>query len=141
PSAARSGTARAERSLRARRDRSRERFEAEAGEREAHRAAPVGADAGLSAHRARLDPLRVAADLGAGTGALTGTIAPFVRKVIAVDESAAMLAAARRRLEGAANVELRAGALEALPLENAEADVALLLLVLHHAVDPAAVLA
>ena len=90
---------------------------------------------------ALFDSSWVVADLGAGTGALTSAVAPFVSKVIAVDESRAMLDAARERLKGATNVELREGELEELPLRDAEADVALLLLVLHHAVDPATVLA
>jgi ArsR family transcriptional regulator len=58
-----------------------------------------------------------------------------------VDESAAMLGAARKRLGGFANVELRDGSLENLPLPDAALDVALLSLVLHFVIDPAAVLA
>ena len=140
-SAARADTARADRILGARRERSREFFDSEAGKWDALRTELFGANAGLSALPALFDSDWVVADLGAGTGALSGAIAPFVAKVIAVDESRAMLDAARQRLDGTRNVELRAGALEALPLDDAEADVALLLLVLHHAVDPAAVLA
>jgi ArsR family transcriptional regulator len=58
-----------------------------------------------------------------------------------VDQSKAMLAAARRRLGGLDNVELRQGDLEALPVEDGELDAAALYLVLHYAVEPARVLA
>src|SRR5690606_41626979 len=41
-----------------------------------------------------------------------------------------------RRLEQAGNVELRAGALESLPIEDGALDAAVLMLVLHHLADP-----
>jgi ArsR family transcriptional regulator len=63
-------------------------------------------------------------------------VAPFVRKVIAVDRSAEMLKAAQARLEGREEVEFRLGDMEALPLADGELDVALLALVLHYLVDP-----
>ncbi len=81
------------------------------------------------------------ADLGCGTGGISQSLAPFVDEVIAVDESAAMLTAARKRLDGVENVDIRNGRLEALPLEDQEVDVALLFLVLHYVVDPGAVVA
>ena len=52
-----------------------------------------------------------------------------------------MLQAARRRLRDCANVEVRRGELEALPIDDATLDAATLLLVLHHLPDPAAALA
>ena len=61
------------------------------------------------------------------------------RSVIAVDESSAMLAAARKRVGHHDNVELRSGRLEDLPIDDASLDVAVLSLVLHFVVDPAAV--
>ena len=83
-----------------------------------------------------IDPTLVVGDLGCGTGQLTETIAPYVRRVIAVDGSPDMLDAARRRLADATNVELRQGELEALPLEAGELDAAMLSLVLHYSPDP-----
>ena len=80
-------------------------------------------------------------DLGCGTGQLGEALAPFVRRVVAVDSSRAMLAAARKRLERLPNVELRQGELEALPIDDGELDAAMLFLVLHYTVDPARVLA
>lgn len=90
---------------------------------------------------ALLDPSLVVGDLGCGTGQLTETIAPYVRKVVAVDGSTEMLDAARQRLEGARNVELRQGDLEGLPLDNGELDAAMLSLVLHYSPAPARALA
>ena len=83
-----------------------------------------------------IDPTLVVGDLGCGTGQLTETIAPYVRRVIAVDGSPDMLDTARRRLAEATNVELRQGDLEALPLEAGELDAAMLSLVLHYSPDP-----
>ena len=80
------------------------------------------------------------ADLGCGTGAVSQALAPFVEQVIAVDESNAMLSAARKRLHGTENVDIRNGRLEALPLADGEVDVALLFLVLHYATDPVKVI-
>jgi ArsR family transcriptional regulator len=88
-----------------------------------------------------IDEEWVVGDLGCGTGAVSEVLAPLVRRVIGVDGSAPMLDEARRRLEGRANVELRQGELEALPLEDGCLDAATLMLVLHHLPDPAAVLA
>jgi ArsR family transcriptional regulator len=64
-----------------------------------------------------------------------------VRQVIAVDESAAMLQAARRRVRGLGNVEVRRGSLEALPIDDASLDAATCVLVLHHLPAPEAALA
>ena len=88
-----------------------------------------------------LDADWVVGDLGCGTGQMAETLAPFVRQVIAVETSRAMLAAARRRLDGVANVELRRGELEALPIDDGVLDAAVICLVLHHVAEPAAVLA
>mgnify|MGYP002352752300 CR=1 FL=1 len=88
-----------------------------------------------------LDETWVVGDLGCGTGAVSATLSGAVGRVIAVDASRAMLAAAKKRLAGQDNVELRAGELEALPVEDGELDAALMVLVLHHLPSPAAALA
>ena len=87
-----------------------------------------------------LDESWKVADLGCGTGAISQALAPFVDEVIGVDESNAMLSAARKRLHGTDNVDIRHGRLEALPLSDGEVDVALLFLVLHYATDPVRVI-
>jgi ubiquinone/menaquinone biosynthesis C-methylase UbiE len=80
-------------------------------------------------------------DLGCGTGQVTAALAPFVAKVIAVDRSAEMLQAARRRVRDFENVEIRRGELESLPISDGLLDAATLLLVLHHLPNPAEALA
>ena len=84
-----------------------------------------------------IDPTLVVGDLGCGTGQLTETVAPYVRQVVAVDSSNDMLEAARQRLGGARNVDLRQGELESLPIKNGELDAAMLSLVLHYSPSPA----
>jgi SAM-dependent methyltransferase len=90
---------------------------------------------------ALLEPDWCVGDLGCGTGQLAGVLAPYVRRVVAIESSAAMLEAARARLIDSANVELHRGDLQALPLDDGTLDVALLYLVLHHVPEPGAVLA
>lgn len=80
-------------------------------------------------------------DLGCGTGELLARLAPVVGRVIGVDQEGAMLEAARRRLADAPAVDLVEADLAALPLDDACADAALCVLVLHHIPDPAAALA
>jgi ArsR family transcriptional regulator len=84
-----------------------------------------------------IDPTLIVGDLGCGTGQLSETVAPYVRRVISVDGSTDMLDAARLRLGGAKNVELRQGELESLPIDSGELDVAMLSLVLHYSPSPA----
>ena len=84
-----------------------------------------------------IDPTLTVGDLGCGTGQLTETVAPDVRRVIAVDGSTEMLDAARRRLVDLRNVDIRRGELEALPINDRELDAALLSLVLHYSPEPA----
>ncbi len=88
-----------------------------------------------------LDPAWTVVDLGCGTGEAAELLAPCVARVIAVDRERSMLDAARKRLSERRNVEFRQGALESLPLKDGEADVAVMMLVLHHVPDPGAALA
>jgi ArsR family transcriptional regulator len=83
-----------------------------------------------------LDESWTVGDLGAGTGTVAAALAPCVARVIAVDNSGAMLQAARRRLQRFANVELRRGELEDLPIEDRSLDAATLILVLPYLVQP-----
>ncbi len=77
-------------------------------------------------------------DLGCGTGNAAEVLAPCVSRVIAVDQSEAMLSAARKRLAGSTNVEFVVGDLERLPLADASVDAAVCVLVLHHIPHPEA---
>ncbi|MFG0282946.1 MAG: ArsR/SmtB family transcription factor [Phycisphaerales bacterium JB039] len=75
------------------------------------------------------------ADLGCGAGNVAELLAPVVRRVIAVDQSPAMLEAARQRLGEAPNVDVREGDLLALPIEDQAVDAAIFALALHHVPD------
>jgi SAM-dependent methyltransferase len=88
-----------------------------------------------------LDARWTVGDLGCGAGQLAEAMAPFVKRVVAVDESPAMLRASRARLATRPNVEVREGTLESLPVEGGELDVAILSLVLHYVADPPLALA
>jgi ubiquinone/menaquinone biosynthesis C-methylase UbiE len=95
----------------------------------------------LHALVALLEPSLAVGDLGCGTGPLTELLAPHVARVIGVDGSTDMLQAAKSRLKGAEGVDFRLGTLEALPIDDAELDVAVMALVLHHVPEPARALA
>lgn len=122
-----------------RRTRSQEFFRSEAGKWDRLRDDLFGDGFFLGALAALLDKRWAIGDLGCGTGRVTETIAPFVGEVIAVDASTAMLRAARKRLAGLDNVDLRRGELESLPVESGLLDAATLVLVLHHVPEPARV--
>jgi ArsR family transcriptional regulator len=121
--------------------RSREFFATSAGQWDRLRSELFGARAELGALPALLDDTWAVGDLGCGTGQVAASLAPFVRRVVAVDGSAPMLTAARKRLEPFRNVEIRRGELEALPLDDGSLDAAVLSLALHLAPEPARVLA
>lgn len=88
----------------------------------------------------RMHPGMIAADLGCGPGELLERLAGSARQAIGVDSSPRMLELAGARLAGRANVSLRLGELEHLPLREGEVQAATLSLVLHHVSDPLAVL-
>jgi ArsR family transcriptional regulator len=126
--------------LMARQAKSQEFFESAAGQWDKLRQDLFGRGSHLQALPALLDPDWIVGDLACGTGELTAALAPFVRRVIAVDRSGDMLQAAARRLTDVPNADVRKGELEALPLEDRELDAATLMLVLHHLPDPLAAL-
>ncbi|MFO7892229.1 MAG: metalloregulator ArsR/SmtB family transcription factor [Longimicrobiales bacterium] len=141
PEAAQDGE-RAREMVARRRTRSQEFFRTAAGQWDSLREELFGAHPEFPALLALLDPGWTVGDLGCGTGQLAEVLAPYVARVVAVDESPDMLEAARRRMEGleSGNVEVREGRLEALPLEEGELDVALFSLVLHYVPAPEAAL-
>jgi len=119
-----------------RRSKSQKFFSSAAGQWDRLRVELFGARADLLGLLGLLDESWTVGDLGCGTGQLTESIAPFVHRVIAVDDSSAMLGAARRRLASMSNVEVKSGRLEALPIEDGSLDAALLFLVLHYVPEP-----
>jgi ubiquinone/menaquinone biosynthesis C-methylase UbiE/DNA-binding transcriptional ArsR family regulator len=121
--------------------KSQEFFSSSAGQWDRVREELFGERFHLAALAAFADGDWIVGDLGCGTGQVSAAIAPFVSRVIAVDASAAMLQAAKKRLHGIDNIELRRGELEALPIDDARIDAATLMLVLHHVPEPARALA
>jgi ArsR family transcriptional regulator len=128
---------RLERVLATRRTRSQAFFASSAGRWDRLRHELFGEAFHVAALTAFLDPDWVVGDLGCGTGQMTAALAPFVKALIAVDGSAAMLQAASRRLAAAGHVDLRRGELEALPIDDGRLNAATLVLVLHHLPEPA----
>ncbi len=119
-----------------RRTKSQEFFTSSAGQWDRLREEMFGDRFHLSALAALADSAWVVGDLGCGTGQVSAALAPFVAHVVAVDASAAMLQAAKKRLHGSQNVDLRRGDIEALPIDDARLDAATLMLVLHHIAEP-----
>jgi ArsR family transcriptional regulator len=119
-----------------RRTKSQKFFSSSAGQWDRLRIELFGQRADLLGLLGLLDESWTVGDLGCGTGQLSESLAPFVSKVIAIDDSSAMLGAARRRLASMNNVEVKTGRLESLPVEDGSLDAALLFLVLHYVPEP-----
>ena len=132
---------RAARRLASRREEADAFFAGAAGDWERLRADLYGQGFVADVLLSLLSPDLVVADLGCGTGDLTARLARQVRRVIGVDRSAAMLRAARRRVEGLDGVELHRADLETLPVEAGRCDAALLVLALSYVPEPGPVLA
>jgi ubiquinone/menaquinone biosynthesis C-methylase UbiE len=83
------------------------------------------------------------ADVGTGTGFVAAGLGGRAATVIGIDNSPAMLAVAAGNLAalGAGNVRLAQGELDRLPLADDSVDVAVANMVLHHAPDPARMVA
>jgi ubiquinone/menaquinone biosynthesis C-methylase UbiE len=84
-------------------------------------------------------PIRAVLDFGTGTGRMLELIAPSAERAVGVDQSPAMLALARSRVEqsGLHNVQLRQGDIYAPPVERNAYDLAIIHQVLHFLDDPA----
>ena len=123
-----------------RQSKSEEFFASAAGQWDRLRRELFGGASALHALPALIDPGWSVGDLGCGTGETSAALAPFVTRTVAVDRSGDMLQVARKRFRDVANVDVRRGELEALPVADAELDAAVMILVLHHVPDPAAVL-
>ncbi len=122
-----------------RKSRSQAFFSSSAGQWDRLRREMYGDRFHLRALAGLFDAAWTVGDLACGTGQLAEAVAPFVRRVVAVDGSREMLRAAHQRLDGLPNVDLRRGDLEALPLDDATLDAAIVSLALHHVAEPGAV--
>jgi len=123
--------------LRRRKDKLRGYFDELAGKFGRHYI-PGRSWQGLAEMLLRLMPPLVVADLGAGEGTLALMLAQRAERVIAVDSSERMVeyGAGVAKSNGVKNLEYRLGDLEELPLDDGEADLALLHQSLHHALHP-----
>lgn len=86
----------------------------------------------------RVLPPLVVADLGSGEGLLSELLARRAKKVIAVDNSARIIAfgAKKAAKNGLKNLEFRLGDLENPPIEPGTVDLVILSQALHHASEP-----
>ncbi len=79
---------------------------------------------------------QVAADIGAGTGFITEGLLHSGLRVIAVDQSEAMLAEMRRKFAGVEGIDYRLGEAEHLPIPDEAVDYAFASMYLHHVERP-----
>lgn len=88
--------------------------------------------------RALLPPDLVVADIGTGTGYMADLFGRRAARLIAIDNSEAMLSVARDKASaaGITNIEFRLADAEENPLAPAEADVVTIVQVLHHLENP-----
>ena len=75
------------------------------------------------------------ADLGCGTASLALELSRHVKQVIGIDNTPAMLDAARKRMGDTHNIDLRQGDIEALPIDDGACDAVLMVLVLSYLPD------
>jgi len=85
---------------------------------------------------AKVQPGKLAADIGAGTGFITEGLIQKGLKVIAVDPSPAMLAQLRKKFADRA-VDCRLGEAESLPIPDGAVDYVFANMCLHHVEVPA----
>jgi ArsR family transcriptional regulator len=95
------------------------------------------------AFRAELNGEQTVVDVGTGTGFVAAGLAGYARRVLGYDNSPGMLEVARANLErlGIDSVELAEADVARLPLPDDSVDATVANMVLHHATDPAAMLA
>ena len=124
----------------AERPRSDDFFRSAAGQWDALRVELFGPRVDACALAATLSPRAIVGELGCGSAPLAQLVAPFVQRVIAVDNSPAMISAAERQLAGRDNVSLKLSNLDDLPLPDCHLDAAWLVLVLPYFAEPVEIL-
>lgn len=120
-------------------------FEANAGQWDAIRSLHI-AESEVEAAIIRVlgnNPIGQLIDIGTGTGRMLELFGPQAAQVLGIDRSSEMLRLARAKLaeRGLDRADLRQADLYALPLADAQADVAILHHVLHFAQQPGAAIA
>jgi ubiquinone/menaquinone biosynthesis C-methylase UbiE len=86
---------------------------------------------------AQIQPGKLAADIGTGTGFLTEGLVQRGLKVIAVDHSEAMLKEMSKKFSGLGEIDYRLGEAENLPIEGGAIDNVFANMYLHHVEHPA----
>lgn len=105
-------------------DQMRQAFFSEAVRRKAYAVADV-------------QPGKLAADIGAGSGFVTAGLIEKGLRVIAVDQSEVMLSEMRNRFPETETVDYRVGRAESLPVEDGTVDYVFANMYLHHVESPA----
>jgi ubiquinone/menaquinone biosynthesis C-methylase UbiE len=85
---------------------------------------------------ANLQPRKLAADIGAGTGFITEGLVGRDLRVIAVDQSEAMLEVLKDKFPSSAQIDCRVGGAENLPVEDNGVDYVFANMYLHHVESP-----
>lgn len=82
--------------------------------------------------KAKIQAGKLAADIGAGTGFMTEELVRKGLRVIAVDQSEAMLVEMKRKFDSSDTIEYRIGDFNNLPLQNETVDYVFANMYLHH---------
>ncbi len=85
---------------------------------------------------ANVHPGKLAADIGAGTGFITEGLVQNGLRVIAVDQSGAMLEEMKKKFESFDSIEYRIGNFNNLPIKNDTVDYIFANMYLHHVDSP-----
>jgi ubiquinone/menaquinone biosynthesis C-methylase UbiE len=85
---------------------------------------------------ARVESGATAADLGAGTGFITQGLVRSGLRVIAVDQSQAMLDEMKRKFEGRSDIDYRLAVPGRIPIADGEVDYVFANMFLHHVEEP-----
>ena len=85
---------------------------------------------------AAVQPGKLAADIGAGTGFVTEGLVKLGVRVVAVDQSEAMLAELQRKFAAGSGLDVRVGSGEAIPIADGSVDYVFANMYLHHMEEP-----
>jgi len=87
---------------------------------------------------ANVQPGKIAVDIGAGTGFITEELLKKGLKVIAIDQSEAMIREMKKRFKDKSAIDYRIGKAKNLPVKDGYADYAFANMFLHHVENPLA---
>ncbi len=85
---------------------------------------------------ASVHPGKIAADIGAGTGFITEGLIQKGLRVIAIDQSEAMIREMKKKFKGIETIDYRIGEAEKLPIEDGGVDYVFANMFLHHVEMP-----